>query len=397
MSSSGRKITLPPLHEGQRRVHDSRARFKVLACGRRWGKTRDAALEAIAEACVVGSRTWWVAPTYQISEVGWREMVSLARQIPGAKIKRGERTIEILGTITVRSADDPQKLRAEGLDFLIMDEAAYCDPLVWGEVLRPSLMDRKGRAMFTSTPRGKNWFYVLHEQAKTEPDWESWNCPTWDNPYIATEEIEHARRTMTPGRFAQEIAAEFVDFEGRVFPDLTRFSQRVKPTPGKQYVMGIDWARSVDYTQVAVLGVADARQKELYTLQGDYHVQKQQVASMVENWRPCMVIPEANSIGQVLIDELIRDDVPIVPFTTTNKTKGQVIDALALAIERDEITLLDDDELRSQFANYTCELLPSGLARYGAPAGLHDDIVIAVALAWYGCQCASAGWEARRV
>jgi len=394
-SSAGMVIDMPTLHTGQEEVRLSPARFRVLACGRRWGKTRLAAALAMEQILTVpDARVWWVAPTYQISEVGWREMVNLARQIEECEVRRGERSIRCDdATITVRSADDPQHLRGEGLDMLIMDEAAYCSPDTWSEVLRPALMDRQGKALFLSTPRGKNWFYALTQSR--DPDLAWWQFPTSANPFIQASEIEQARRVMPAGRFAQEVMGDFVDFEGRVFPELTRFSQRGVPNEAGRYVFGIDWGRSVDFTQIAILDRVTDCMAELLTLHGDYQKQKLDVIAACKRWNPELVVAEQNSIGQVLIDELSRENIPLAPFTTSNASKMQFIDGLTLGLERNELTLLDDDELRSQFSNYCCELLPSGLARYSAPEGLHDDIVIAVALAWWGVQRAAQGWEAR--
>ena len=103
------ELTLPPLHEGQRTVWDEPARFKVLACGRRWGKTLLGSLACVA-AAHRGGRAWWVAPSYKMAQVGWRAVSRLGQQIPGAVIRRGDLLVEMPGggTVQVRSADDPQ-------------------------------------------------------------------------------------------------------------------------------------------------------------------------------------------------------------------------------------------------------------------------------------------------
>ena len=125
-------VTLPALHEGQRIVKADGARFRVLNCGRRWGKTALGVLECI-EIALRGGRAWWVAPSYKIATPGWRGLSKTARQIPGAAILKDERTVIMPsgGVVTVRSADDPASLRGDGLDFVVLDEAAYMAEEAW--------------------------------------------------------------------------------------------------------------------------------------------------------------------------------------------------------------------------------------------------------------------------
>src|SRR5690554_3151365 len=149
-------VTLPTLHAGQREVADHPARFKVLAAGRRWGKTRLGTLLCL-DVALNGGRAWWVAPSYPMATVGWRGIKHLAKQIPGITAREVDRLIELPsgGSIQVRSADNPDSLRGEGLDFLIIDEAAFVREEAWTEALRPALSDRQGRAMIISTPKGR--------------------------------------------------------------------------------------------------------------------------------------------------------------------------------------------------------------------------------------------------
>ena len=152
-------ITLPALHKSQRRVVASDARFKVLACGRRWGKTRLGSALCL-ESALHGGRAWWVAPSYKMAAVGWRLIHELGIQIPGAEIRKVDRMVVLptAGTIQVRSADDPDSLRGEGLDLVVPDECGFMKEDAWTHALRPALSDRQGKAVFISTPKGRNWF-----------------------------------------------------------------------------------------------------------------------------------------------------------------------------------------------------------------------------------------------
>ena len=131
------EVRLPSLHNGQQQVWDEKVRFRVLACGRRWGKTRLGSLMCVATA-LHGGRAWWVAPSYPVSAVGWRGIKELSQQLPGVDIRRVDRLITMPGggTVQVRSADNPDSLRGEGLDFVVLDECAFIKEAAWSEALR---------------------------------------------------------------------------------------------------------------------------------------------------------------------------------------------------------------------------------------------------------------------
>ena len=145
----------------------SRARFKVLAAGRRWGKSSLGVILALRTG-LEGGRAWWVAPTYPIAQLGWRVLKQLSRKIPGVEIREDDRIVRLPGggEIQVKSADNPDSLRGAGLDGVVLDEAAYVKEEAWTESLRPALADRQGWALFISTPNGLNWFHRLYERAR---------------------------------------------------------------------------------------------------------------------------------------------------------------------------------------------------------------------------------------
>jgi len=149
----------PKLHDGQRQVWNSPARFNVLACGRRWGKTRLGSVRCLKTASD-GGRAWWVAPSYPVTQVGWRLIRNLLHRF------QGRRSTCLTSWSRCPTADDPGQERRQprwppqrGLDFVTVDEAAFVRKDAWVEELRPALMDRKGGAYFISTPKGHNWFW----------------------------------------------------------------------------------------------------------------------------------------------------------------------------------------------------------------------------------------------
>ena len=230
---------LPGLHIAQQNVADSEARWKILCAGRRFGKTR-LGVQLCIETALAGGRAWWVAPTFSIARVGWRDIAASAKSFPKEiepKVSLANMQIDLAngGSIAVRSADNPQRLRGEGLDFLVMDEAAFVKPEVWAEVLRPTLTERRGSALFISTPIGRdNWFFDLWETAEDGDNWARFRFATTDNPAIDPEEVEAARTEVGSIVFAQEYLAEFVDAgQGMLKPEWLRYFALIPDNNGR--------------------------------------------------------------------------------------------------------------------------------------------------------------------
>jgi hypothetical protein len=384
-------VQLPPIHSGQQVIVADGSRFRVLACGRRWGKTRLGALLCL-EVALRRGRAWWVAPSYKMAFVGWRLVTQLAAQVPGAEVRKAEQMVVLPGggTVQVRSADNPQALRGEGLDFLVMDECAFIAEEAWTEALRPALSDRLGRALFISTPKGRNWFWRAFLRGQEGGEWRSWQFPTATNPYIAHTEIEAARLSLPERIFRQEYLAEFIDDAGGVFRrvvEAATATQQEQAEAGHRYAMGVDWGKHNDFT---VLTVIDLQQAAVAAIdrfnQIDYQVQLGRLQGLYERFRPITVVAERNSMGEPLIEQLGRQGLPVTAFNTTNATKTQAIEALALAFERGALRILSDPTLIGELQAYEMERLPSGLVRYGAPEGMHDDMVMSLALAWTAAQ-----------
>lgn len=325
-----------------------------------------------------------------MSNVGWRLLKELARQIPGAQVRESERTIALpgRGTIGVRSADNPDSLRGEGLDFVAMDECAFTREEAWTASLRPALADRQGSAVFISTPKGRNWFYRAYQAAiGGEPGWAAWQLPTADNPYIAAPEIEAARKLLPERIFEQEFLARFIEDSGSLFRRVmdAATATEVGMQPGHEYVMGVDWAKHSDFSVFTVLDTGTRSMVAMDRFnQIDYQVQLGRLQALAERYKPGTIIAEANSMGEPLIEQCARMGLPVQPFLTTNATKTTIIDALALAFEQGDIHILPDSVLIGELQAYEMERLPSGLMRYNAPEGMHDDTVMSLALAYQG-------------
>jgi len=321
----------------------------------------------------------------------WRVVRSTLALVTRDKSEQ-EKRLELIGggVIEFWSLDSADAARGRKYAVVVIDEAAMILTLeeAWQRAIRAMLTDLQGSAWFLSTPKGMNYFKRLFDRGQDaeRPDWASWQMPTSANPYIPPWEIESARLDLTESAFNQEYLALFVNWEGSVFRHVGEAATATalwRPETGHDYVIGCDWGRSNDYTAFTVL---DTTTRALVQMDRsnriDYAVQCDRLKALAEQWQPSQIIAEQNSIGQPVIEQLTRDGLRIQPFTTTNASKAQAIEALALAFERRDIRILNDPTLVSELLAYQAERLPSGLLRYGAPDGGHDDTVMSLALAW---------------
>jgi len=223
----------------QEEVHFSGARFRIACCGRRWGKTTFGGNElSVAASDPTDPGYYWiVGPNYVQGEKEFRVLYTnlVVKLGFGGKIKKqynvtqGQMRIEMpWGTvIEVKSADRKDGLLGEGLKGVIMAEAARHDKDTWEMFIRPALADERGWGIFTSTPKGHNWFqglWLMGQLRTLHPDYESWRLPSWTNRIVYPEgrndpEIKLIEETVSPQFFSQEIAAEFTSFVGRIYPD----------------------------------------------------------------------------------------------------------------------------------------------------------------------------------
>ena len=386
------KIELPAPHTAQRQVLAEAKRFNVVCCGRRWGKTV-LGIDRIVKPVLEGFPGAWFAPTYKLQMEAWRALQEALAPVITAR-HNAEMRLEIRGGGSVTGfsldADVSDTVRGRAFKTVIVDEAALVRSLrtAWENAIRPTLADHRGEAWFTSTPRGMNDFKLFFDRGQDpeREDWASWQMPTSTNPHIAAEEIEAARLDMTEAAFNQEFLAQFVNWEGAVFRrfmECATAERKDGPEAGHEYVIGADWGRSNDYTVFTVLDVTARTMVDMdRSNKVDYTVQRGRLRALYERWRPSQIIAELNSIGQPIIEQLQRDGLPVKGFTTTNSSKAEIIEALALAFEQGSITILSDPVLLGELQAFAGEQLPGGMLRYAAPGGQHDDCVMSLALAW---------------
>ncbi len=403
-NKSGRTVIaeFPELHEAQLKVAKSDARWKILCAGRRFGKSR-LGVQLCLQTALAGKRAWWVAPTYTIARVGWRDILESARSFPEQiqpeiSLVNMEVKFPGGGSIAVRSADTPHRLRGEGLDFLVMDEAAFVKPDVWHQVLRPTLTERKGGALFISTPMGmNNWFYELWEFADKKDDWEKFQFATYDNPFIDRDEVENARDEVGSIVYAQEYLAEFVEAgQGMLQPDWLRY---FKEKNGRFFASGetvelydcsrfctVDLATSIqkgaDYTVIASFAITPMGKILLL----DVDRQRMEAPDIIPRIRQKMAEYDLQWVGmeragfQLSLIQFAKRDGLAVKELRADKDKVSRALPLAARMESGDLYL-------RQGATWLPEVERELMS---FPVGHHDDIVDAIG---YGVISAQAKRE----
>jgi len=216
-----------PLSKPQKEVITNTSRFRVLITGRRFGKTYLAINELAKFARYSNKKVWYVAPSYrQAKSICWNELKDKLIKHKWVKsINNSDLTIVLRNNsrISLRGADNENSLRGIGLDFLVMDEFADIHKQAWYEVLRPTLSDTQGHALFCGSPRGfGNWSYELYKLAETNKDWQSFKYTTLEGEQVSKEEIEQAKDDLDLRTFQQEYEATFVNYSGMIYYNFNR-------------------------------------------------------------------------------------------------------------------------------------------------------------------------------
>lgn len=376
--------------------------------GRRWGKTVLGGCLSVATASQ-GGRVAWVVPTYKNGRSLWRfveNVVTPVRQSGGCNLNRSERIVEFAngGYLGIYSADNEDSIRGESFHLVILDEAARISPTAWSDAIQPTLADYGGQAFLISTPKGLNWFYEEYMRGLDDmKEVASFTAPSYDNPNPNIQKaFMLAKERVAMRTFQQEWMAQFVA-DGAYFQKVEQaavITQQDEPEQhaGHILMMAADFGRSVDFT-VLVIGCRDCNRVVAWDRfnQIDYDFQRERCYQMYERWRPMGFLPERNSIGEPNI-EIMRERIPILNgpgglkgFNTMPSTKPALITDFASAIEHDGFLLpkVAADELRA----YEVETMDSGHPKFGAPEGMHDDWVMALAILWRALRSGGATAE----
>ena len=216
-----------PLTNPQKNVIQDDSRFRVLITGRRFGKTFVAINEIAKFASIPNKKIWYVAPSYrQAKAICWgvlKEKMIYHKWVKSINHSDLTLTLKNNSQITLRGSDNESSLRGVGLNFLILDEFQDINKTAWYEVLRPTLSDTEGHALFCGTPRGfGNWSYDLYKMGENNKDWKSFQYTTLEGEQVSEDEIEQAKQDLDLRTFQQEYEATFVNYSGMIYYNFSR-------------------------------------------------------------------------------------------------------------------------------------------------------------------------------
>ena len=365
----------------QKEVYSDNTRFKVIVAGRRCGKSRLSAVALLVEglSCPQGSAVMYVAPTQgQARQIIWDLLMDLGRDvISGSHVNNMDITLINGAKIYVRGSDRPDTLRGVSLTYLVLDEVADIKADTWEKVLRASLSDKKGKALFIGTPKGRNWFYDMYNLGLNGEDeeWKSWHFTTKDNPLIDPKEIEGAKKTLSSFAFKQEYEASFDNAGTDIFKESwLRFGK--EPEGGVWYIgMDISGFKNENYSQsrqnkldksaFAVVKVTDDGTwfvKKIESGRWDTKETAQRIVKNLKEFQPVACGLERgtsrNAVMPYLSDCMRQNNVyaHITDLTHGGKQKTErVVWALQGRFEHGKIILNEDedwDEFRDQFVMF---------------------------------------------
>lgn len=366
-------------------------RFKVLVWHRRARKTYTSIMELTRWCLAVKGVYWHIFPTYAEGKNAiWRDPNMLFSIIPEHSIlKKNEQELVVYfkngSILQIKGADKPDTLRGAGPIGMVLDEFATMKAEAW-DVVEPILRANKGWAWFVGTPKGKNHLYQKYLQGLGKnSEWKSWLLKASTSGIIPHDQLEESRKTaISQAFYNQEWECEFLEGVGSVFRNV-RDVMTATPQKAKDdglYVMGVDLAKVQDYTVIAVYDRRTNQQvyqDRFQTLEWPY--QKKKILSISKMYNNALTIIDATGLGDPISDDLIRAGVPVTPYKITSQTKKELIEKLSIWIDQHKLAMIPIEETIFELDNFSYELGSTGHIRYGAPPGLHDDIVIAHALA----------------
>lgn len=382
-----------------------------IACGTKYGKTQAASTALITAGIDRPGTKWrWVAPIYEQAKVGMEDYFpKILPPAPHVDFKPGNMLIavpQIGTTFEFWHAKNPMSLEGKAVHGYVIDEAAKCPEQTYFSA-RTTTTVTKGSIMAISTPLGKNWFYQHAMNCRDAMDWAInhgkvpdklfLTAPTTENPFVPKESIEYARQSMPERLFRQYYLAEFLD-EGSVFvgtrdcfyhADL----DSLRPGPRQRWlhhnakemrvVIGVDWAKSVDYTVFIAIEVETRRVVGFERFHRvPYTEAIRRLVLFSREFHDIDIINhDRTGVGSAIDDQLQYTSLPCKGVLFTNNSKSEMVTQLITSVEQQRIRFPRWPELISEFDAYESNLSPSGLITYSAPAGKHDDIVSATMLA----------------
>jgi len=368
------RLELPQPHTNQQRILDSQSRFRVVMCGRRFGKSELSQIEIITNA-LVGKNVAYITPTYQLARVFFEKLI---KAVP-FESNKSELSIKFPndGSVEFFTGERLDNLRGRKFHLVVIDEASFIPNLEegWLNSIRPTLTDYKGRALFLSTPKGKNFFYSLYLK-NGEADWESFKFTTYDNPHIDKTEIDDARTQIPQVVFEQEYMANPSENAANPFGSAFIKQCTFELSHEPPIAFGVDLAKSVDFT--AIIGLdKNGSVCHFERFQKDWRQTKQVINSLPK----VPILMDSTGVGDPIFEDLQRDGVNVQGYKFSSTTKQQLMEGLASAIHQRKITF-PEGHITQELEIFEYQYTSFGV-KYSAPPGFHDDCVMALGLAWH--------------
>lgn len=367
------RIELPKPHINQQGILDSSARFRVVMCGRRFGKSELSQILCI-NAAIHGQQVAYITPTYKLAKAFFKklsEYLQFPNNISDLIIK-----FPNSGSLEFFTGERLDNLRGRKFHLVVVDEASFIANLEdgWLNAIRPTLTDYIGKAVFLSTPRGKNYFYSLYMKSG-EPDWQSFKYTTYDNPFIHKSEIDDAKLQLPEVVFEQEYMANPAENSANPFGN-NYIKKCIRPISSEVPIaFGIDLAKSFDWS--VIIGL-DANGHVAYydRFQMDWHNTKETIRRLPK----VPILVDSTGVGDPILEDLQREGINIQGLKFTSQSKQQLMEGLSTAIQQNRIGF-PDNEIKKELDIFEYQFNANGV-RYRAPNGFHDDCVMALALAW---------------
>jgi predicted phage terminase large subunit-like protein len=378
----------------QQEVFNDEARFKVVAAGRRCGKSRLAAWTLIIKALQTAKVTvFYVAPTQgQARDIMWGLLADLAHPVITNKhVNNMEITLVNGSRICLKGGDRPDTMRGVSLEYLVIDEYADVKQQVFEEILRPALADRKGDCLFIGTPKGRNHFYDLYIYADSEEDdsFKAWHFTSYDNETLDPDEINLAKKSMSSFAFRQEFMSSFEALGSEIFKEEWVHFSDDAPEIGDYYI-AVDLAgfedpssrskknKRLDSTAISVVKVNEQGWHIEDVIHGRWTLEAtaQKIFNAVDRYRPISVGIERGIAKQAvmspLTDMMRRNNrfFRIEELTHGNQKKtDRIVWALQGRFENGLVTLAKG-EWNSEFLDQLFQF-PNHL--------VHDDLIDSLA------------------
>lgn len=390
-------LTLYTPYNKQRLVHkycnDKETFFITVNAGRQSGKSMLSINQSIFWALSKKNQiVYWVSPTAGQASKVYKQMLNAVLPTELVKSYKGSKgDTEIVfhngSVITFRSGAQEDSLRGESVNYMIIDEAAFIKEDTFKIVLLPFLNVTGKKCLIVSTPKGKNWYYYHYLMGinGTNDKYKSFQFNSSDNPYSNEMVIDLAKQKLPQPLFAQEYLAEFVD-AAAIFENIKELSTSeliTSPVANEQYFIGVDIGMKNDFTVAVVLNKSGEMVSYDRFTNLSAPLLKQRLKNYIELWKPKKTYLELNNQGLPIFDDLIEMGVKnLEGFTTTSSSKPEIINNLINAFASKEIKILNDPIIQTELESFTMVPTSTGKVKFQAPDGFHDDICMALAIAW---------------